>query len=134
MAARPPLVWRKIDNCGMARCCQEIRASVIEASALKICDTRMIFVRLKRSARCPAGKDKATTGTAITNPTKPSAVAEWVRAYISHSTATASICRPMIERRLPAVQNRNPRKQNAAYGSGGRASGLRGGGAGGGWA
>ena len=47
-----------------------------------VCDRSLLIIRFRliRSARCPAGSDNATTGTAMTNPTRPSAVAERVRA------------------------------------------------------
>ena len=51
MARNIPFPCRKIDRFGMARCFQETNASATEASALKICDTRMIRLRLNRSAR-----------------------------------------------------------------------------------
>ena len=37
-------------------------------------------LRGKRSAMWPAGSESNTTGSAITSPTSPSAVAEWVRS------------------------------------------------------
>ena len=55
----------------MARCCHETSASATEVIALKICETRMIRLRLNRSAKCPAGNESATTGIAMTRPTRP---------------------------------------------------------------
>jgi hypothetical protein len=60
----------------MARCCQETNANASEQIALSAWVTSTIRLRGKRSAMWPAGSDSNTTGSAITNPTSPRAVAE----------------------------------------------------------
>src|SRR5438270_13914832 len=82
IALSQSLPWRKIDQGGIARCFHETTASAAEAIALHNCETIMIDLRLYLSARCPAKSERATTGTANTRPTRPSAVAECVRAEI----------------------------------------------------